>query len=56
MEIRMLHWGFFFYLWPEKPTLLGFLIMVSIYFLKRVGFGGPKVDLRVAEEYKGCPF
>ena len=22
------------YLWPEKPTFLGFLIMVSIFFLK----------------------
>ena len=28
------------YLWPEKPTFLGFLIMVSIYnFLKRSVLG-----------------
>ena len=34
------------YLWPEKPTFLGFLVMVSIYNnLKKVGLGGSKVGL-----------
>ena len=36
------------YLWPEKPTFLGFLIMVSIYnFLKRSVLGSkPHINLR----------
>ena len=36
------------YLWPENPTFFGFLVMVSICnFLKKGGFGGPKVEIRV---------
>ena len=34
------------YLWPEKPTFLGFLIMVSIYNFFKGSVLGAKVGLR----------
>ena len=34
--------GFRAYLWPEKPTFLGFLIMVSIYNFFNKRFWGAK--------------
>ena len=49
------------YLWPEKPTFLGFLIMVSIFsFLKRSVLWGPKVEFGIYglgdiwNRIKGC--
>ena len=41
------------YLWPEKPTFLGFLIMVSIYkSLERSVFFGPEEGFRFG--FRAC--